>query len=84
MKMKFLIEWDLKPKYRRDIMKAWEKYEQHKDVKTLLPVHNCVGSTRGIAVVETDSAEALEENLSLFAELINFTVTPILRFERPK
>lgn len=82
--MKLLIEWDLKPKYRKDIMKAWKEYAQHKDVKTILPVHNCVGSTRGVAVVETDSAEALEATFAPFADIINFTVTPILRFERPK
>jgi hypothetical protein len=79
-----LVEWEAKAKYRKDLMKAWMEYEQHKDVKTILPVHNCVGSTRGVAVVETDSAEALEATFSPFLNHVNFVVTPLLRFHRPK
>lgn len=82
--MLLLVEWEVKAKYRKDLMKAWKEYEQHKDVKTILPVHNCVGSTRGVAVVETDSAEALEATLAPFVDYVNFVVTPLLRFRRPK
>lgn len=82
--MKLLIEWNLKPKYRKDIIKTWEKYKQHESVKTIFPIHNCVGSNRGVAIVETDSAEALQETIGVFNNLVNFVVTPIIPFKVPK
>ena len=82
--MKCLIEWDPKPKYRKDITKAWEKYHQNEKVKTIFPIHLCVGSNRGVAIVETDSAEALQETLEVFNDSVNFVVTPIIPYHRPK
>lgn len=82
--MILLIEWEVNPKYRNDIMQAWKEYKQHEDVKTIFPVHNCVGSNRGVAIVESDSAEAVEDTLSFFVDYVNFVVTPLLRFRPPK
>jgi hypothetical protein len=79
-----LIEWNIKPKYRRDVMKAWKEYKQHKDVKTVFPIHNCVGSNRGVAIVESDSTEAVQETLGFFIDYVNFVVTPLIRFKPPK
>jgi hypothetical protein len=79
-----LIEWEVKPKYREDVLKAWKNYKQHEAVKTILPVHNCVGSTRGVAVVETNSTEGLEATLRPFLDYVNFVVTPLLEFKRPE
>ena len=82
--MKFLIEWDIKPKYRQNVLKAWEKYKQDETVKTIFPVHNCVGSNRGVAIVETDSGEGLQKTLEIFIDYVSFVVTPLIPFSRPK
>ncbi len=76
--MKFLIEWTIKPKYRKDAIKAVEKFEQPKEVKTVFAAHFCVASQRGIAVVEADDAEVIHKTLSQMLDYTNFNVTPIL------
>ena len=82
--MILLIEWVVKAKYRQEILKAWKKYKQDEAVKTIFPIHNCVGSGRGVAIVETDSAGALERTLSPFVDYVNCVVTPILPFKPPE
>jgi len=76
--VKFLIEWKIKPKYRKEANKALEKFEQPKEVKTVFAAHHCVASNRGIAVVEADDAGVLHKSLSQMMEFTNFEVTPVL------
>ncbi len=76
--MRFLIEWIIKPKYRKDANKALEKFQQPKEVKTVFAGHYCVASNRGIAVVEADDALIIHKTLSPMMEFTNFIVTPIL------
>ena len=76
--MKFLIEWDTKPEDRQTLMKLLKDYKQPEEVKTIFPIHVCVGSGRGVAIAETDSAEALQKMLSIFLNHASYVVTPIL------
>ena len=76
--MKFLIEWKIKPKYRREVNKVVEKFEQPKEVKSVFAAHHCVGASRGIAVVEADDAVLIQKTLSQLMDYTNFKVTPIL------
>ncbi|MHA2424901.1 MAG: DUF3303 domain-containing protein [Candidatus Thorarchaeota archaeon] len=77
--MKFLIEWITEPEDRQTLIKILrEKYEQPEEVKTVFPIHNCVGSGNGFAVVETDSVEAIQKMLEPFLDLISYDVTPII------
>jgi len=76
--VRFLIEWKIKPKYRRDAIKAAEKFVQPKEFTTVFAAHFCVGSQRGIAVVEAEDAEVIHKTLSQMMEYTNFNVTPIL------
>jgi len=76
--VRFLIEWKIKPKYRKEANKALEKFEQPKEVKTVFAAHHCVASNRGIAVVEADDAGVLHKSLSQMMEFTNFEVTPVL------
>jgi len=76
--VKFLVEWKIKPKYRKDAIKAVEKFEQPKEVKTVFAAHFCVGAQRGIAVVETEDAELIHKTLRQMMDYTNFEVTPIL------
>ena len=76
--MKFLIEWKIKSKYRRDAIKAAEKFEQPKEFKTVFAAHFCVGSQRGIAVIEAEDAAVIHKTLSQMMDYTNFNVTPIL------
>ncbi len=76
--MKFLIEWESKPEDRQTLLKILKEYKQPEDVKTIFPIHSCVGSGRGVAIAETDSAEALHKSLSFFLNHINYVVTPII------
>lgn len=76
--MKFLIEWKIKPKYRKEANKALEKFEQPKEMKTVFAAHHCVASTKGIAVVEAEDVEVINKTLSQMMDFTNFKVTPIL------
>ncbi|MHA1864413.1 MAG: DUF3303 domain-containing protein [Candidatus Thorarchaeota archaeon] len=76
--MKFLIEWKVKPKYRKDANKALEKFEQPKTIKTIFAAHHCVASGKGIAVVEAEDAGVIHKTLSLMMDYTSFKVTPIL------
>jgi len=76
--VKFLIEWTIKPKYRKEVNKAVEKFEQPKEVKTVFAAHHCVAASRGIAVVEADNAQIIQKTLSILMDYTNFEVTPIL------
>ena len=76
--MRFLIEWEIKPKYRKDANKALEKFEQPKEVKTVFAGHYCVGASRGIAVIEADDAMIIHKTLSQMMDYTNFKATPIL------
>ncbi|MGY5860036.1 MAG: DUF3303 family protein [Candidatus Thorarchaeota archaeon] len=76
--MKFLIEWTIKPKYRKDVNKVLENFKQPKEVKSVFEAHHCVGASRGIAVVEADDAELIQKTLSLMMDYANFQVSPIL------
>jgi len=76
--VKYLIEWKMKPKYRKDVNKALENFEQPKELKTVFAAHHCVASNRGIAVVETDDVKLIHKTLSLLLDFMNFEVTPVL------
>ena len=76
--MKYLIEWKIKPKYRKEVNKVLEKFEQPKEVKTVFAAHNRVASSTGIAVVEVDDAALIQKTLSPMMDFANFKVTPIL------
>ena len=76
--MKFLIEWKIKPKYRKEAIKAVEKFEQPKEVTTVFAAHFCVGAQRGIAVVEAEDVKFIHKTLRQMMEYTNFEVTPIL------
>ena len=76
-KVRFLIEWEIKPKYRKDANKALEKFEQPKEVKTIFAAHNRVASSTGIAVVEADDAMLIHNTLSPMMDFVNFKVSPI-------
>ncbi len=76
--MKFLIEWETEPEDRKTILKILKnEYKQPDEVKTLFPIHNCVGSARGLAIAETDSVEALQKMLDVFLDVVSFVVTPL-------
>ncbi|MDF1537483.1 MAG: DUF3303 family protein [Candidatus Thorarchaeota archaeon] len=76
--MKFLIEWETKPEERQILTKLLKEYKQPEEVKTIFPIHNCVGSGRGLAIAETDSVEALQKMLSSFLDHVSYVVTPIV------
>ena len=76
--MKYLIEWKMKPKYRKESIKAVENFKQPKEVKTVFPAHFCVASNRGVAVVEVDDVKLIHKTLSPMLDFVNFKVTPIL------
>ena len=76
--MKYLIEWKMKPKYRKESIKAVENFKQPKEVKTVFPAHFCVASNRGVAVVEVDDVKLIHETLSPMLDFVNFKVTPVL------
>ena len=76
--MKYLIEWKMKPKYRKESTKAIEEFKQPKEVKTVFPAHFCVASNRGVAVVDVADPEIIHETLRPMLHFMNFTVTPIL------
>lgn len=76
--MKFLIEWLIKPKYRKEAAKVLEKFEQPKEVKTVFAAHFCVASQRGFAVVEAEDAEIIHKTLRPMLDYTNFNVTPVL------
>ncbi|MHA2026638.1 MAG: DUF3303 domain-containing protein [Candidatus Thorarchaeota archaeon] len=76
--MKYLIEWKMKPKYRKEANKALEKFEQPKELKTVFAAHVCVASNRGVGVVETDDVKLIQKTLNPMLDYVNFKVTPIL------
>ncbi len=76
--MKYLIEWKMKPKYRKESIKAIENFKQPKEVKTVFAAHFCVASSRGIAVVEVDDVKFIHKSLSPMLDFVNFKVTPVL------
>jgi len=75
--VRFLIEWEIKPKYRQAANKALEKFEQPKEVKTIFAAHNRIASSTGIAVVEVDDVALIQKTLSPMMDFTNFKVTPI-------
>lgn len=76
--VRFLIEWHIKPKYRKEAAKAIEKFEQPKELKTVFAAHNCVASNRGIAVVEAEDAKVIQKTFNPMLDYADFTVTPVL------
>ena len=76
--MKYLIEWKMKPKYRKESIKAIENFKQPKEVKTVFAAHFCVASSRGISVVEVDDVKFIHKTLSPMLDFVNFKVTPVL------
>jgi hypothetical protein len=68
----------MKPKYRKESIKAIEEFKQPKEVKTVFPAHFCVASNRGVAVVDVDDPSFIHKTLSPMLHILNFTVTPIL------
>jgi hypothetical protein len=76
--VKFLIEWNLKPKYRKEAAKELEKFKQPKEVKTVFAAHVCVASNRGIAVVNVDDVKFIQKALSPMLSFVSYEVTPIL------
>ena len=75
--MKYLIEWEIKPKYRKEVNKILEKFEQAKEVKTVFAAHNRIASSTGIAVVEVDDPIFIQKTLNPLMDFTNFKVTPI-------
>ena len=76
--MKYLIEWKMKPKYRKEANKAVENFEQPKEMKTVFAAHFCVASNRGVAVVDVDDVTLIHKTLSPMLDFVNFKVTPVL------
>lgn len=76
--MKYLIEWNIKPKYRKESTKAIEEFKQPKEVRTVFAAHFCVASNRGVAVVDVDDPAFIHKTLSHMLHFMEFTVTPIL------
>jgi len=76
--VKYLVEWNMKPKYRQESLKAIAKFKQPKEVKTVFAAHYCVASNRGVAVVEVDDIKTLHKSLSPMLDFVNFDVTPVL------
>ena len=76
--MKYLIEWKMKPKYRKESVKAIENFKQPKEVKTVFAAHFCVASNRGVAVVDVDDVKFIHKTLSPMLDFVNFKVTPVL------
>ncbi|MFW9847536.1 MAG: DUF3303 domain-containing protein [Candidatus Thorarchaeota archaeon] len=77
--MKFLIEWETRPQDRKTLLKLLkDEYKQPDDVKTIFAIHNYVGSSRAIAIVETDSVEALQKMLDVFLDIVSYVVTPLV------
>ena len=76
--MKYLIEWKMKPEYRKESIKAIENFKQPKEVKTVFAAHFCVASSRGISVVEVDDVKFIHKTLSPMLDFVNFKVTPVL------
>ena len=75
--MKFLIEWEAKPKHRQALLKLLETYKQSEDLKTLFPAHYCVGASRGFSVVEAENTDVLQDGLRQFMDYLSYVVTPI-------
>jgi len=76
--MKYLIEWNIKPEYRKEAAKAVENFEQPKELKTVFAAHNRVASNRGIAVIEVDDVKIIQKTFSPMLDFADFTVTPII------
>jgi hypothetical protein len=76
--VKYLIEWEMKPKYRKESIKAIENFKQPKEIKTVFAAHFCVASSRGVAVVEVDDVKFIHKALSPMLGFVNFKVTPVL------
>ena len=76
--MKYLIEWKMKPKYRKESIKAIEDFKQPKEMKTVLAAHYCVASNRGVAVVDVDDVTLIHKTLSPMLDFVNFEVTPVM------
>jgi hypothetical protein len=68
----------MKPKYRKESIKAIENFKQPKEVKTVFAAHFCVASNRGISVVEVDDVKFIHKTLSPMLDFVNFKVTPVL------
>ena len=76
--MKYLIEWEIKPKYRKEAVKAIENFKQPEEMKTVFAAHNCVASNRGIAVVDVDDPTVIQKTMSPMLNFTDFKVTPII------
>jgi hypothetical protein len=76
--VKFLLEWDIKPKHRQEAVKAVSKFKQPKEMKTLFPAHNCVASNRGLAVVEVDDIMIIQKAFDPILDFVSFKVTPVI------
>jgi hypothetical protein len=76
--LKFLIEWKNKPEHRKVLLKLLKEYKQPAELKTIFPIHQAVGSNRGIAIVEAKTAEPIQQALGTFIDYIDYDVTPIL------
>ncbi|MFX1559367.1 MAG: DUF3303 domain-containing protein [Promethearchaeota archaeon] len=76
--MRFLLEWDVKPEYRKEASKAVAEFKQPEELKTIFPAHNCVASNRGLSVVEVDDIKVIQEIFDPMLDFVNITVTPII------
>jgi hypothetical protein len=75
--VKYLIEWEIEPKYRKEAVKAIESFKQPKELRTVFAAHNCVASNRGIAVVDVDNPEVIQKAMTPMLNFTDFKVTPI-------
>ena len=76
--VRFLLEWNVKPEYRKEAAEAVSKFKQPEDLKTIFPAHNCVASNRGLAVVEVDDVLVIQKVFSPMLDFVNITVTPVI------
>jgi hypothetical protein len=75
--VKYLIEWEIEPRYRKEAVKAIENFKQPKELRTVFAAHNCVASNRGIAVVDVDDPEVIQKAMSPMLNYTDFKVTPV-------
>jgi len=76
--VKFLLEWDVKPEYRKEAAKAVAEFKQPKDLKIIFPAHNCVASNRGLSIVEVDDIKVIQEMFAPMLDFVNINVTPVI------
>ncbi|MFW9789451.1 MAG: DUF3303 domain-containing protein [Candidatus Thorarchaeota archaeon] len=76
--MKYLVEWHIKPKHRKEAVKAADVFKQPKEMKTILAAHQCVASNRGVAVIDVDDVKLIHDTFRDMLSFMEFKVTPVI------